>query len=233
MSEQVIIGEAVAGQSQNILNEINALIAGVNTSTFDLAERLHTVKKSTLYAPNYDSFGEYVKTLDLKASKGYYLIRIVEAMTFAGIPRSVYEPIGLAKLRIISRMKFDGPNAVENPVETLQALIDAAPTMTLEELNQQIATAQGLTGEDAMVWLNITLKKAARDNVVRPALDLAKKNIGSVGKDEEGMAKDASDGAALEAIAADFLSDPNNFYEDPETMDESMGITTEGTNGEI
>jgi hypothetical protein len=225
--EQVIVGEAIAGQSKQILSQIDALIAGVNTSTFDLAELLHKVKKNALYAPENESFGEYAKGLDLKVSKSYYLVRIVEAMDFAGIPRSIYEPVGLAKLRVISRMKFDGPNAVENPVEKLQALVETAPTLSLEELGQQIAQAQGLTGDDAMVWINITLKKAARDEVVKPALDLAKKNIGSVGKDEDGMSKDASDGAALEAVCADFLSDPNNFYEEPTSMDESMGIITE------
>jgi hypothetical protein len=48
------------------------------------------------------------------------------------------------------------------------------------------------------------------DNTVRPALELAKNAIGSVGKDDEGVSQDASDGAALEAITAEFLANPAN-----------------------
>lgn len=209
MDGQVIVGEAVAGQAKKVRKEIDALIKGVNTSTFDLAERLQSVKKNAWYSPDYDSFGEYAKSLDLKVSKSYYLVKIVEAMNAAGIPRAEYEQIGIGKLRFISRINLAEPDAVEK----IKALVASAGTMDLEQVTQSVATAQGLVGDDAMVWLNITLKKAARDEVVKPALELAKKNIGTVGKDEEGNGKDASDGAALEAVCADFLSDPNNNFD--------------------
>jgi hypothetical protein len=48
------------------------------------------------------------------------------------------------------------------------------------------------------------------DNVVRPALDLAKANLGSAGKDDEGISFDASDGRALETIGVAYLIDPAN-----------------------
>lgn len=209
MDEQVIVGEAVAGQAKKTLKQINELIKGVNTSTFDLAEKLYAVKKNAWYASDYDSFGDYAKGLDLKVSKSYYLVKIVEAMTYAGVPRAEYELLGIAKLRTISRINLAEPGAVEK----IKALVSGAATKDLEEVAQDVAAAQGLTGEDAMVWLNITLKKAARDEVVKPALEMAKKQIGSVGVDEDGNAKDASDGAALESICGDFLADPNNAFD--------------------
>jgi hypothetical protein len=39
-----VVGEAVAGQAAKFRDEINDLIAGINTSEFDLAERLYEVK---------------------------------------------------------------------------------------------------------------------------------------------------------------------------------------------
>jgi hypothetical protein len=61
-----------------------------------------------------------------------------------------------------------------------------------------------------MVWLNIHLKKLARENCVKPALALAKKHMPeSQTKDDDGNFIDPSDGAALEMICANFLADPN------------------------
>jgi hypothetical protein len=60
------------------------------------------------------------------------------------------------------------------------------------------------------VWLNVRLKKTVLDSIVKPSLVLAKRVIGSKGRDDDGMAIEASDGAALECIAASYLIDPNN-----------------------
>jgi hypothetical protein len=82
--------------------------------------------------------------------------------------------------------------------------------MSLEDVQQAVDKLQGKTGDDAMVWLNISMKKAARDNVVLPAIEVAKLHLGTSGVDDDGKAKDASDGRAVEVICADFMSDPNN-----------------------
>lgn len=66
---------------------------------------------------------------------------------------------------------------------------------------------------DSMVWLNINLKKAARDNVICPALELAKKHIG-LALNADGESQDVTDGAALELICGNFLADPN--FADPD-----------------
>jgi hypothetical protein len=227
--EQVIVGEAVAGQAKQVLKQVNDLIANVNTSTFDLMDLLHSVKKNAYYSPEFDSFVEYTKSLDLKSSRSYYLVKIKEAMVAADIPRTEYEKVGTSKLRIIARINLKESGAVEK-IKTLMA---DAVNMGEKQVEQEVAAAQGLTGDDAMVWINIRLKKAARDEVVRSALDLAKKQIGSVGVDADGNAIDASDGSALESICGDFLSDPNNQFEEPDTMDAAMGIKAESANEEI
>jgi hypothetical protein len=82
--------------------------------------------------------------------------------------------------------------------------------MSLETIKQHVRTLKGLTGENNLVTLHISVKQSALENVIRPALDLAKAQIGSVGKDSEGISYDAGDGRALEVIAINFLNDPAN-----------------------
>jgi cell division GTPase FtsZ len=91
-----------------------------------------------------------------------------------------------------------------------EMVTNLAMDMSLEDVQQAVDKLQGKTGDDAMVWLNISMKKAARDNVVLPAIEVAKLHLGTSGVDADGKAKDASDGRAVEVICADFMSDPNN-----------------------
>src|SRR5208337_5475809 len=102
-----IVGEAVAGEAAATLADVKKLVKGLSINTFDLAEKLHKVKSKKFYAPKYNTFGEYAKTLDLKLSKAYYLVKLVEVMTACQIPREVYEPVGIAKLRIVSRIDLE------------------------------------------------------------------------------------------------------------------------------
>jgi hypothetical protein len=88
-----------------------------------------------------------------------------------------------------------------------------ATDMTLEEVQFEVDTILGLTEDESMVWLNIRCKKSAREDVIKPALALAKKHLGTKPAEgvegEEGQQKDESDGRALEMICANFLADPN------------------------
>jgi hypothetical protein len=94
--------------------------------------------------------------------------------------------------------------------------------MPLEDVEKIVAQLQGKTGDNEQVWLNINVSKATRDNVIVPALSLAKNHIGTVGQDSDGVHKEASDGAALEGICADYLADPANGYEPPAPVTEIM-----------
>lgn len=217
MIQQVIAGEAVAGHAGKVLAEITTLINGVNTSTFDLAEKLHEAKTGKYYTSlGFNTFAEYTKSLALRPTKSYYLARIVQIMADAGIPRSEYEAVGIAKLRTISKLDVLGENG--EPVmhgdltmaDCVKALVEKAKTTEPEEVAQIVAKLQGKTGEDEVVWLNIAVTRIVRENTILPALALAKLNHGSVAKDDEGISKDASDGKALEDVCAEYLADPAN-----------------------
>lgn len=211
MNPPVIVGEVVAGEAAKVKKQINEIIAGVNKSTFTLAELLHKVKTNQWYSKwGHETFGQYAKSLDLKVTKSYYLVRIIEAMTLAKVPKEVYEPVGIAKLRVITKLEPTEEYQGKPGTAYIKAMTETAKEVELDTLKEAVDVLQGKTGDDAVVWLNVAVNKSARDNVIQPAIELAKKNIGTVGQDADGNAKDASDGRCLEIICAAFMSDAQN-----------------------
>lgn len=216
-----IVGEAEAGQASKVRKQLQSLIKGVNTSTFDIMDLLHEIKSKKYYSPRYATFIDYAKTLDMKVTKAYYLVRIKENMLLASIHRNTYEPIGIAKLRVIASIDLiDSENKVkQDAAAKVNEIIDTATVTDAAEIKSAVDVYNGHVGEEAFEWLNIKIKKSAKA-VVRQALDLIKAQLGSTGVDADGKSKDASDGRALELLAGDFLSDPNNV---PDV--EQLGVT--------
>jgi hypothetical protein len=215
-----LVGEAIAGEAAATLKQVKSLVKNLDKNTFDLFEALHKVKKNKFYAPKYNTFAEYIDTLDIKASKCYYGVKLVDVMERCGIDRSVYEPIGRSKLRIITRIKVvddEGkPTEFEGVPTTLivKDLIQKASTWTPQALDLRVKQVQGLVGDNASAgWINFPVtfaQKAAWEKAVQLAL----LNVGSVGKDENtGQYKDASLGAAAEVIAVNYWQDPNSHPE--------------------
>lgn len=224
-----IVGEVEAGRAATVRRAINKLVAATNTNTFDLAELLHEAKSKNYYAGwGFESFSKYAKSLAVKYTKSYYLVRIVENMKAAGLEREQYEPVGLGKLRTISRLKPD-TEYHGTPVSLLiRELTLKAGQMTPEQVQFEVDTIMGLTEDESLVWLNIKVKKLARENVIKPAFDKMRKHLGTVpDEDEEGQNVDAKDGRVLELICANFLADPN--YDTPEAAVSPSGETTESS----
>lgn len=219
-----IVGEVEAGRAATVRRQINKIVAQTNTNTFDLAELLFESKTKIYYTGwGFESFSKYAKSLAIKYTKSYYLVRIVENMTAAGLTREQYEPVGMTKLRMISRLKpedeFKG-----TPVSLLiHELTLKAVDMTPDEVQLEVDTIMGLTEDESMVWLNIKVKKLAKDNVIQPALARMKKFIGTQPSEvDEGQQAEASDGRALELICANFLADPNYAVEDTQPTTEEV-----------
>jgi hypothetical protein len=225
MFEAVIVGEAVAGESKKVRDELEKLIHTINTSTFDVADLLHTVKSKGYYkAYGFNTFLEYLAELDIKTRKAQYLVRIVDIMTEVCVPREIYQPVGIAKLREITSLDTHDSNGDEvfwdNPEtgeslkmrDIIVGLVEKAPTMTLSELKEYVKLLKGLVGENDLTWLNISVNTQALQQTILPAFHLAKQNLGSSYKDEEGMSHDYSDGKALEMICAEYLNDPSNSF---------------------
>jgi hypothetical protein len=212
-----IVGETVAGEAAAALKQVKALVKGISSNTFDLAEALHKVKKNKYYAPKYNTFSEYAKSLDVTVSKVYYLVKLVEVMEAVGVPREQYEPVGIVKLRTICRLELIDGNDEPKMYDGLPAtdhikMLVGATSLTPEQVEEEVKKRLGLMGEDAMVWVNFPIKLAAR-NKWDEAVTLAQKNIGSTGQDAEGNYVDASTGRCAEIIAVSYVQDPNNHPE--------------------
>lgn len=206
---------AIAGEAAKTRKKLEEVIASSNKSVFDIGELLYIIKKNNYYA-GFNTFQEYVKSLDIKPRKAQYLRRIAQVMDELEIPREQYEPLGTAKMREITSL--DTSATWENP-ETQETVpikdfvigfVEKGSTMSLEEIKSHVKTLKGLVGTEAMGWLNLYMKQSALDNTVRPALELAKMKMGSAGKDDEGISYDYSDGQAAEVIFVEYLNDPNN-----------------------
>src|ERR1019366_2752105 len=119
-----IVGDAVAGEAAATLKQVKSLIKVLSSNTFDLAEALHRVKQNKYYSPKYLTFAEYVKDLDIKISRVYYLVKLVEVMNAVGVPREAYEPVGIAKLRSICRLDLieDGQPKMYEGVTAMETI---------------------------------------------------------------------------------------------------------------
>ena len=209
--EQVLVGDIEAGRAAKVRREINKLVSSVNASTFDLAERLYDVKTNQFFTGyGYETFSKYLKDISgLKASKGFYLTKIASLMKGAALEREQYEPAGLTKLRVISKLSLEGEfNGVPMPLVVRELTLKAA-AMDYEQVVEEVNKILGLTEDESMVWLNFSVKKSVRDLVILPAIALATKNMPESQKvDDEGNHIDPSKGAAMECICADFLASP-------------------------
>jgi hypothetical protein len=209
-----IVGEVEAGRAARIKKEVSKLIKGISASSFDLSDLLYEVKSNNFHVGyGHTSFSQYLKSLSeqgLKYSRAYYLYRIKENGESAGLTRAEYEPVGMTKLRLISRLKPAGEfNGVPMPL-VIRELTLKAVNMTPEEVQFEVDTIMGQTDDDSLVWINFKVKKSAREDVIKPALQLIKKHCPeSQLVDDDGNVTEMSDGAALEMMAANILADPN------------------------
>jgi len=230
----VIVGEQVAGRAEHVKRAINKLIKAQNTNMFDLAELLHEAKSKAYYnAWGYESYPKYARSLDIKYTKAFYLVKIVENMNAAGVTREQYEPVGLGKLRRIARLKPESEYKGVPMVVLIRELTLKAKDMTVEEVQKEVDVLLGLTEDESMCWLNVQMKILARENVVKPAFLKAKRFMGQK-KGEDDQMVDASDGAALEMICANFLADPNfDVEEEVAPQPETKNGTPEATEPSI
>lgn len=217
MVDTVIVGEVEAGRSAKVRKQLESLLTNMEKSKLDVAELLFEIKSKHYYAQwGFDTFKAYTAQTGIKQSKAYYLPRMVEVMNDLGITRSQYEPLGISKLREITSLDHRGTYFDASKNQTLQmsdiiaGLVENGTKMGLDEIRDYVRQLKGLTGENELVWLNVCVKRAARDETIKPAIELAKMNIGTSARDDEGNAIEPSDGAALEAIAVEYLNDPNN-----------------------
>lgn len=209
-----VVGDLIPGESKKVRKELEGLIKNLNKNTFDVGRLLHTIKSNGYY-DGYTTFQEYIKTLDIKPRKAQYLRRIAEVMEFCGIAPEMYEPVGIGKLREITSLDYQGdwtdPEGTTHLIAAfILDMVNKGQDMTLEEIKAHVRVLRGLTPDEEIVGRHFYFSRLVAEQVVDPAIDLARKQIGSTHKDDEGVSQDASDGACLEIVSVSFLNDPAN-----------------------
>ncbi len=238
---QAIYGEAVAGQSAKHLalrKRIMALAQDLSTNTFDIAEAFLEAQESRCYLEwGFESLGDYASLeLGIKHRKCQYLARIVRIMRACGVPRIVYEPVGVTKLREITTLDpettfFNTETKEHEPmVEHIVRLVAEAPENSTVEVEEEVARLKGLTGENSMVTRSYKIVKSAWDNTIAPALEQMRKLLGSKGRDETGRAVEYPDGTCFEYICRDWLNDPRNYMEETDESQVQIEAPSEESN---
>jgi hypothetical protein len=232
ISPPAIYGEAVAGTeaAQAVREQLEGLIGSVNKSQFDMAELLYKVKSKNLFALyGFSTFPEYAKTLKIKESRTLYLTKMVECFAAVGVPRSTYEPLGITRCRHISSLD---PKAVwKNPdtgnetpmTEFIKGFVEKGEELSMDVLKQHVRTLKGIAGENDKTWRNLLFQREVAENEWDKAIELAKHNAGSAGKDDAGMSKDVSNEFAAQMMAVEYLNNPanNGTLVDPGEPEES------------
>lgn len=216
-----VVGDQVAGaqlqksEARATRKQLESLIKTLNHSTFDIGELLHSIKKNNYYH-GFNTFTEYLETLAIKLRKAQYLRRIAEVMEVLDIDRATYEQVGVAKLREITSLDPEGKWLNTETVEIMplsgfiRGFIEKHAELSLEEIKAHVKLLKGLVGEDALHTYRFQCPEIVADRTINPALELARRQIGSVSKNDEGVSQDAKDGACWEVIAIGFLLDPAN-----------------------
>lgn len=221
MHEQVIVGEAIAGRAATVRKTLYALSTNLNANTFDLAELLYEAQANN-YCPGwgYSSVLDFAeKELKLKKRKAQYLSRIVKVYRAVGLTRDFCEKVGTSKLREITTLDPDGSffnreKKVNEPLdEHIVRLITDADEMTQEKIKDEVARLKGQVGPDRRVIRSFSTTQSAWDNVFVPAMEKIRRRLGDEGRDDEGNAKEYTDGVVYEMMAAEINADPT--FEEP------------------
>lgn len=229
MHEVVIVGEQVSGRAASVRRNLMAMVSNLSTNTFDLALLLHEARENNYASAwGFSSLAEYAeKELGLKKRKSEYLTRIVKVARAVGLLREQYEPCGVSKLREITRLDPEGTfwnkdeHVSEDLAEHIVRLILDHDKLNIQQTKDEVARLLGQSGPDRRVMRSFSTDQSTWTNVMKPALETARRLLGSQGRDESGDAKEYPDGVCWEVIAAAFNADPNNA-EDP-----GEGIPTE------
>jgi hypothetical protein len=218
MQDTIIVGAAEAGERVEVQRALKRLVRQVNENTFDIADLLYKAKEKHLYTE--PTFIEFAIKMGIKKRKAEYLERLARVMALSNISREEYEPIGIAKLRVITRLnpltKEGLVNMYTNTVtqesfpmaDYIVGLVEQAKEgATVEVLEKGVRVLLGEVGENDMTWLNIRLPRLVADGKVKEAFDKAAINIGTVRTDAEGMAVEVPDWRKLEVVCTEYVND--------------------------
>ena len=212
---RLLYGEQQAGRAASVRKILSVLASNVHEATFDIAELLAEAKSTGYFRSwGYETLADYAqKELHIRQRKSQYLVRVVQVCRHLGIERKHYEPVGITKLREITRLNpedfYFNPKTSTNEkmADHIVQLLADAPDLTADQVEERVKELLGQTGEDEMVWMPAyPVKRAVRDKIILVAQELARRLLGSAGRDSEGHGIwSIAQVAVMEVIYADFI----------------------------
>lgn len=224
MHEQVIVGEAVSGRAAQVRLRLRGMASNIDTSEFDMIELLCEAKEES-YATKwgFSSLREYgIKELGLKARRVQYFTRVGTVCKAVGLTRKQYEPCGRSKLREIVRLDPDSTyfnkdtRENEDMAEHIVRLILDHDNFTFEQVRDEVARLLGQVGANRRVVRSYGTSASVWENVIQAAYEKARRYLGSKGRDEDGNAREYSDGDCQEVICAAFNASMDYEPEPPQ-----------------
>lgn len=214
LNPPAIRGEIIAGRAATVRKSLSLLVNDLSRSTFDLADLLFEAQESGYISSwGFENLGDFAeKELGLRERKAQYLVRITKVCRAVGLKREDYEKAGISKLREITTLDPEGSfwnleTKQSEPLdEHIVRLVTEAEDMDRNEVVDEVLRLKGMVGEDRPVVRSFTATQSAWENTIKRAYERMRMKLGSSGRDDEGMAKEYSDGVVIEAICADWLA---------------------------
>lgn len=210
-------------RADQVADELKQLDSNSTNIAFDQGELLLEIEKEAHYATKgFVSAEDFYKSLNLDVSirELQYRRGVVRTMNTLGLSRADYAPAKISKLKVIAKLNpageiVDPITEIAEPLAPIMVrLVAAAPQMKLSEVEEQVDILLGKSGEEGSLftWFNWPILTDAKQ-VVMDAIELARTHSGDTVDINDKTAKQLSDAAALERVAADYLADPNNQLE--------------------
>lgn len=213
----------IGERSAIVRKTLKSLNTNLEYTLFDCAELLYEAQFNKYFSHwGYKNLAEYAaQELQMKPRRAQYLARIVRVAKAVGLTRDSYEKAAVSKLREIATL--DPEASWFNPETKLnEALADCildlflqANDLTLDQIRKLVSLYKGQVGPDRRIIRSYSTNESAYEKVIKPAMELTRRRLGSAGRDDAGNAKDYSDGVVIEMWAAEVLADPNYLEPSP------------------
>ncbi len=208
LDPQVLTPGTPEHRASEVLEQINNIREGLVDGMFDLAELLSEARENNFNKQwGYARFGDWVENgsgLDMSERTAYYLINIVNSAKSLGIKREELLKAKMSKLKEIFTLD------AKTHGEEIKRLVSAAATSSLEQIRTMVQQAKVGVGIEPMVFVTFKIPQSVRDNVIRPAFELVRKQYGSVVDPATQAVRDLSEGTCFEYICVAYSQDKNN-----------------------
>lgn len=234
MDNVAIYGEQIAGRAASVRKTLNALNKNIEHTLFDCAELLYEAQSNHYFSQwGFKNLSEYARQeLHMKPRRAQYLSRIVYVCRTVGLKREDYDKVSVSKLREIATLEpeqtwFNPETRKNEPLyDAVLDLIVEANNLTLDQVKKVVALHKGQVGPDRRVLRTYSTNESAWDNIIKPAMELTRRRLGSAGRDDAGNAKEYHDGAIIEMWAAEVLADPHYREKEPVPEEKSENYYT-------